>query len=175
MAISDRNLAIGTKLWARYKGQVHTAELIEFREGNDERGLRYLLPDGRSFRSPSAAGTAITGKACNGWAFWSVGEPTEKPAKAEGATGSKRSSAPAPKPEKKPRTRKERTIPRDGNDQALPIVAQVDGTFECGNCGASFATSEAAKAHLDAAHPAEVTGDQPDEMPAADVSAEPPA
>jgi hypothetical protein len=51
----------------------------------------------------------------------------------------------------------------------------VDGTFECGNCGASFGTSDEAKAHLDQAHPAAVTGDQPDEAPAVDVSAEQPA
>ena len=32
----------------------------------------YKLEDGREFKSPSAAGTAITGGACNGWAFWSL-------------------------------------------------------------------------------------------------------
>src|SRR5207249_8829147 len=72
MAIQDRNLSIGTKLYARYKGQTHTAEVIE-KEG----GTAYRLPDGREFKSPSAAGTAIMEKACNGWAFWSVGEPGE--------------------------------------------------------------------------------------------------
>jgi hypothetical protein len=73
MAIEDRNLATGTKLWARYKSEVHTAEVVET-EGKQA----FRLPDGREFKSPSAAGTAITGKACNGWAFWSTGEPTEK-------------------------------------------------------------------------------------------------
>ena len=29
MAITDRNLSAGTKLWARYRGQVHTAEVVE--------------------------------------------------------------------------------------------------------------------------------------------------
>ena len=64
MAIEDRNLATGTKLWARYKGEVHTAEVVDT-EGKQA----FRLADGREFKSPSAAGTAITGKACNGWAF----------------------------------------------------------------------------------------------------------
>jgi len=55
MAIQDRNLSVGTKLYARYKGQTYTAEVIE-KEG----GTAYRLPDGREFKSPSAAGTAIT-------------------------------------------------------------------------------------------------------------------
>jgi hypothetical protein len=148
MAIQDRNLSVGTTLWARYRGQVHTAEVVD-----QEGSLAYQLSDGRTFKSPSAAGTAITGKACNGWAFWSVGEPAEKAPKAEGTT-SKRSVSAVPKPEKQPRARKEREVPRDGNGQVLPIVAQVDGSFECGNCAASFPTREEAAAHLEEAHPA---------------------
>lgn len=42
-------------------------------EAGEEGKVMYRLEDGREFKSPSAAGTAITGKACNGWAFWSVG------------------------------------------------------------------------------------------------------
>jgi hypothetical protein len=80
-----------------------------------------------------------------------------------------------PKPEKPKRERKGREIPRDGNGHPLPIVEQVDGSFECGNCGASFGSSEEAKAHLDAAHPSEVTAEATDEAPAVDVSAEQPA
>jgi len=31
-------------------------------------GIRYRLDDGRKFKSPSAAGSAVMGgKACNGW------------------------------------------------------------------------------------------------------------
>jgi hypothetical protein len=146
MAIEDRNLATGTKLWARYKGEVHTAEVVET-EGKQA----FRLTDGREFKSPSAAGTAITGKACNGWAFWSTGEPTEKAPKAEKPA---RTVNAAPKPERKPRARKEKNVPRDENGDALPIVEQVDGAYECGNCGASFPTSEEAAAHLAEAHPA---------------------
>src|SRR5437773_12558824 len=72
MAIQDRNLSVGTELYARYKGATHTAEVVD-KEGKPG----YRLADGREFKSPSAAGTAITGLACNGWAFWSVGDGAE--------------------------------------------------------------------------------------------------
>jgi hypothetical protein len=68
MAIENRNLAVGTKLVARYRKQEYHAEVVEGEDGK----LRYRLSDGREFKSPSAAGTTITNKACNGWAFWSV-------------------------------------------------------------------------------------------------------
>jgi len=68
MTIQDRNLKPGTRLVARYHKQQYQCEVVE-REGGK---LGYRLEDGREFKSPSAAGTAITGKACNGWAFWSV-------------------------------------------------------------------------------------------------------
>src|SRR3989337_1557881 len=68
MPIENRNLAPGVKLVARYKGQEYTAEVVEI-EGR----LRHRLEDGREFKSPSAAGSAIMGgSACNGWRFWSV-------------------------------------------------------------------------------------------------------
>ena len=76
MAIEDRNLKAGTKLVARYKGQEHTAEVVK-----TEEGLRYRLKDGREFKSPSSAGSAVMGgSACNGWRFWSVaGAEAAKP------------------------------------------------------------------------------------------------
>jgi hypothetical protein len=150
MAIQDRNLSAGPKLCARYRGQVHTAEVV-----NQEGKLVYWLSDGREFKSPSAAGTAITGKACNGWAVWSTGEATEKAPKPERPAGGKRGVNAVPKPERKPRQRKERDVPRDSNGQVLPIVEQVDGAFECGNCAASFPTQDEAAAHLAEAHLAE--------------------
>lgn len=69
MPINDRNLKPGTKLAARYHKQSYACEVVE-REGSK---LSYRLEDGREFKSPSAAGMAITGKACNGWAFWKCG------------------------------------------------------------------------------------------------------
>ena len=68
MPIENRNLAVGTKLVTKYKKETYHAEVVEGQEGK----VRYRLEDGREFKSPSAAGTAITNKACNGWAFWSV-------------------------------------------------------------------------------------------------------
>jgi len=68
MAIQDRNMKPGTRLVGRYHKQQYKCEVTE-REGGK---IGYRLEDGREFKSPSAAGTAITGKACNGWAFWSV-------------------------------------------------------------------------------------------------------
>src|SRR6266511_2942235 len=102
MAIQDRNLSVGTKLYARYKGQTYTTEVIE-KDG----GTAYRLSDGREFKSPSAAGTAITEKACNGWAFWSVGDGAENSGP---VTSTKTRPAakitPAPKPAGKRRGRK---------------------------------------------------------------------
>ncbi len=73
MPIENRELKVGTKLFAKYKKQEYHAEVVE-----GEGGKRlYRLTDGRTFKSPSAAGTAITGKACNGWMFWSVEESYE--------------------------------------------------------------------------------------------------
>ena len=76
MAIEDRNLEPGTKLIAKYKKEGYKAEVIAGEDGK----VKYRLADGREFKSPSSAGTAITNKACNGWAFWSVeagGAPSE--------------------------------------------------------------------------------------------------
>jgi hypothetical protein len=134
MAIQDRNLTAGTKLWAKYKGTTHTAEVVEV-----EGSLRYRLADGREFKSPSAAGGAVfgEGRTCNGWAFWTVGEPPE-PTKAE-----------EPKPKS---TRRRKEAPKNGNGDVLPIIEQVDGRFECGNCGTSFPTQAEAAAHIEEAH-----------------------
>ena len=76
MSIEDRNLAVGTKLVARYKGQEYTAEVVK-----TEEGVRYRLEDGREFKSPSSAGSAVMGgSACNGWRFWSLaGSEEAKP------------------------------------------------------------------------------------------------
>lgn len=78
MSIANRDLPAGTKLVAKYKGQEHIAEVVA-----TEVGIRYRLADGREFKSPSSAGSAVMGgSACNGWRFWSLGgEEQPKPAK----------------------------------------------------------------------------------------------
>ena len=86
MALEDRNLKAGTKLAARYKGEDFTAEVVK---GED--GIRYRLADGREFKSPSSAGSAILdGKACNGWRFWSLAESDGKANKAPKKTSRKK-------------------------------------------------------------------------------------
>ena len=70
MGIENRTLKAGTKLVARYKGQGHSAEVVKTGDG-----LGYRLEDGRGFKSPSSAGSAVMGgKACNGWKFWSIAD-----------------------------------------------------------------------------------------------------
>lgn len=68
MPIENRNLKAGTRLVAKYKKQTYSCMVTEGEGGK----LRYRLEDGREFKSPSAAGMAITGHACDGWVFWSV-------------------------------------------------------------------------------------------------------
>ena len=67
MPLSKEQAIPGVRLQGRYKGQAFAATVVA-----TERGLRYRLPDGREFRSPSGAGRAVMGGvACNGWRFWS--------------------------------------------------------------------------------------------------------
>ncbi len=70
MTIENRDLKAGTRLVTRYKGQEYTAEVVQ-----TEKGLCYRLADGREFKSPSSAGSAVMGgTACNGWRFWSLAD-----------------------------------------------------------------------------------------------------
>jgi hypothetical protein len=59
----------GTVLVARYKGAQHRAEVVAGEDGK----VLFRLEDGREFKSPSSAGSAVMGGvACNGWRFWSL-------------------------------------------------------------------------------------------------------
>jgi hypothetical protein len=158
MAIQDRNLAPGTKLYARYKGQTHTADVAE-KEGK----LVHRLADGREFKSPSAAGTAITGLACNGWAFWSVGEPgaTTGPVTSTKARASAGSTVhPAPKPQSK-RRRGSQSAQVPASDEAGTVEEPPthdpadDAPLEvirCAACGEEFQGVQAATEHYYAIH-----------------------
>ena len=75
MAIENRDLEAATKLIAKYKKEEYRAEVVAGEEGK----VKYRLTDEREFKSLSSAGTAITGKACNGWAFWRVETKEEEP------------------------------------------------------------------------------------------------
>ncbi len=67
MTIENRNLPPGTALTATYKKQVFTCEVVKTDEG-----IAYRLADGRTFKSLSSAGNAVTGGSVNGWRFWSL-------------------------------------------------------------------------------------------------------
>ena len=54
MPLSKEQAIPGVRLQGRYKGQAFAATVVA-----SERGLRYRLPDGREFRSPSGAGRAV--------------------------------------------------------------------------------------------------------------------
>jgi hypothetical protein len=81
--IENRELAVGARLVARYRKQDRTCEVVETSDGQC-----YRLDDGTEHKSPSSAGKAVTGGACNGWVFWSV-EGTEKPKREPKAKASK--------------------------------------------------------------------------------------
>ena len=169
MAITDRNLSVGTKLYARYKQETHTAEVVA-RDPDNALGhptaLGYRV-DGKEgiFNSPSAAGTAITGKACNGWAFWTVGDGSEaKPAKSVPAETSA-TITPAPKPQGKRKGRKSQAAeppasdqPSDGQvgdearDDAPTATQPDDQPIRCAECGETFVGVEAATEHYYATH-----------------------
>jgi hypothetical protein len=151
MAIHDRKLADGTKLWAKYKGEIYTAEVRE-----TEVNVTYRLSDGREFKSPSAAGSAVmNGHACNGWTFWTVGDPEDPsgPVRRTAATRSETSSVhPAPKP-----TRKGRSARTGNGDGATTDRDAIVSGVECGDCGAVFPTQEEALTHMETAHREEPT------------------
>ena len=85
MAITNRDLPIGSRLVADHKKTHYVCTVEKAEEGE---GVVYVREDGKKFRSPSAAGSAVMGgTACNGWRFWTV-EGEEPPAR-ETATAAK--------------------------------------------------------------------------------------
>lgn len=88
MPIENRNLKPGNHLMGRYHKQPYKCEVIE-REGGK---IGYRLEDGREFKSPSAAGMAITGHSCDGWIFWSI-DTTSAPAAPEAETANTQTDA----------------------------------------------------------------------------------
>jgi hypothetical protein len=127
MALENRNLEAGARLVARYKGQTYSAEVVQ-----TEQGLRYRLEDGREFKSPSAAGSAVMGGvACNGWRFWSLAGEGKAP------TPKKERKAPAPKAAPKPAKCEAKTQ----GFQRLPNgegAAEGTAKFFCDACMEAF-------------------------------------
>ncbi len=69
MTTTKGKMRAGQTLVAKYKKQQHICEVVE----HDGR-LYFVLPKGRVFKSPSAAGKAVTGAATNGYRFWSIAD-----------------------------------------------------------------------------------------------------
>jgi hypothetical protein len=142
MPIENRNLTKGTKLTGRYHKQSYSCEVVENAEGK----LLYRLEDGREFKSPSAAGMAITGHACDGWVFWSM--VTEENAAAPDAENQE--AAPAAETEQpteqtpKPVQNVAKTDPKKTGVFLVPNQKGVpEGQIRwfCRDCGKSFMAS----------------------------------
>jgi hypothetical protein len=120
MSIENRNLAVGTKLVARYKGHEYGC-VVTAHEG-DKVGYKMECPDhpdlhGKEFKSPSSAGSAIMGgSACNGWRFWSV-------------VGSE---------EAKPKKTSKKAAKKNGNPGNGLIERMEDGRYFCSACQEAF-------------------------------------
>ena len=139
MPIENRNLTKGTKLTGRYHKQSYSCEVVENAEGK----LRYRLEDGRESKSPSAAGMAITGHACDGWVFWSVqtGETTTA------SEAEKQEAAPAAETEQKEEPATATTLivtKTDPKKTGVFLVPNQKGVPEgqirwfCRECGKNF-------------------------------------
>jgi hypothetical protein len=149
MPIENRNLTKGTKLTGRYHKQSYSCEVVENAEGK----LMYRLQDGREFKSPSAAGMAITGHACDGWVFWSVQTEENATANVQSQESATTETSPATKTEQ-PKTTPEpstETAPSaaktDPKKTGVFLVPNQKGVPEgqirwfCRDCGKSFITS----------------------------------
>src|SRR5688572_31626912 len=111
MVIENRDLAVGTKLIAKYKGEQWKIEVLP----GEPRTYGFVgkrpKDAAQVYKSPSSAGSAVMGgTACNGWRFWAVEGATEVKATASTKAATKKASA-------KPATRKARA-------QAKPAVLQ---------------------------------------------------
>ena len=90
MATTKEKIRAGQTLVARYKKQQYTCEVVE-RDGR----LYFVLPKGQVFKSPSAAGKAVTGTATNGYRFWSIPDkpPAGQAARQQAAEGAAQKAA----------------------------------------------------------------------------------
>src|SRR5688572_15745816 len=93
MVIENRDLAVGTKLIAKYKGEQWKVEVLP----GEPRTYGFVgkrpKDAAQVYKSPSSAGSAVMGgTACNGWRFWSVEGATEVKATATTRASTKKAS-----------------------------------------------------------------------------------
>jgi hypothetical protein len=134
MAITNRDLPIGTRLVADYK---KTRFFCTVEAGEEEGGTVFVLEDGKRFKSPSAAGSAVMGgTACNGWRFWTVeGEEEPAPKTAKPAAPKKPAGAKGGRKARKPRKTSNSLISAMPDQSGVP-----DGMarFWCNACMDAF-------------------------------------
>ncbi len=149
MPIENRNVEAGTVLTARYKKEDRTCEVVQTAEG-----LRYRLDDGTEHKSPSSAGKAVTGGACNGWVFWSV-EGTEKPKREPKAKAEKPQREPKAEKPAKAKTPAKKASKKSAKKKAARAArAASDASYGCGVCPETVPTMKAATKHAMEAHTA---------------------
>ncbi len=121
MPIKNRNLKPGTKLVAKYKKETYHGFVST---GENGKVLYQLTPsDGKEYKSPSSLGTAVTGKACNGWSFWSVDAEAES--EPDPATEQEANPQPPAAPETEPEP--EDTIEEDAVEAVYsPLEEDAD-------------------------------------------------
>ena len=94
----------------------------------------------------------MDGHACNGWAFWTVGDgaTATAPVRRSKATRTQPNSVRAVlKPTTKGRSAGSEGRPGQAPEPRLAVAAEG---VECGDCGRVFATQEEALTHMETAH-----------------------
>jgi len=125
MAVEKQAFTVGTVLTGKYKKTTHTCEVVE-----TDGKVRFRLQDGKEFKSLSAAGSAITGGAINGWKFWTLASVGSSQAAVPPAAEDTTLSEPAA-----PERVKTKVIKRTPNQQGVP-----DGEvrYFCSGCMQGF-------------------------------------
>ncbi len=154
MAIENRDLAVGTRLLARYKrityhatvvrGVIKDGVYVTVTEDSESNNLGYRLDDGRGFKSLSAAGSAIMdGTACNGWRFWNVDNETKPETTEQPKVESETDSNPQETQESEAGIKPEATTKPKGRRKAKAEVIPTP-TIDC-HCGTYEEGTESCK------------------------------
>ena len=132
MAITNRNLLVGTRLVADYKKTRYVCTVEAAEEGE---GVLFALEGGKRFKSPSAAGSAVMGgTACNGWRFWTV-EGEEPQAKEPKPRAEKKGATKTTKKARKPRKTSTKLIYAMPDQTGVP---EGMARFWCNSCMDGF-------------------------------------
>jgi hypothetical protein len=121
MPIENRNLEPGARLISTYKKETYHALVVASVEG---KVLYHRVPyDGKEYKSPSSLGTAVTGKACNGWTFWSVDSSAPEASEEASATQQPPAEEETSTEEQEPQ---EGTQPQEPTGQEAPEAEDQD-------------------------------------------------